>query len=108
MTLVVVFLCLCHLLFAQDPSKCVYPDGNGGNAILNLSSLAGTKIEGGTSTFNTYQFSPCANEYSCKGKCMINQVSQDDGSCACLMPWFVNFHQYPMYILQIYTTIIQG
>ena len=72
---------------AQNPADCIYSDANGGSLLLNLSSLAGVKISGGTSSYNQYEFSPCANEFKCKEKCMINQITNDDGSCACLMEW---------------------
>ena len=74
--------------YAQDTSNCIYPDANGSPSILNLTCLTGTKISGGTSTYNTYQYSPCAKEFKCKStKCMINQINKSDGSCTCLMQW---------------------
>ena len=82
-----LFCTLSVLLAQKDSSTCLFTD-SGSDAILNLSSLTGTKISGGTSSFNKYDYSVCSDGYKCNTKgCMINKVSKQDDSCQCLMRW---------------------
>ena len=49
--------------------------------------MAGTKLSGGTSSFNTYEYTVCSNDLKCKGDCMITRVNKTGGGCICLQQW---------------------